>query len=234
MHGARRFQLTVALVFLASATVTVVWCGSMTGMPGMQMPGGWTMSMTWMRMPGQGWAHTAAAFIGMWTVMMVAMMLPALAPVLKRNRLPFALGYFAAWTSLGAALFPVGLALAALEMKYVGLARAVPVAAAGTLVLAGALQASGWKARQLACCHRAARCTAAAGPWYQGWRLGLRCITCCAPITALLLVAGVMNLGAMAAATAAITVERLMPAGARIARINGLLLMSGGTWLLFT
>ena len=50
------------------------------------MPGGWTMSMTWMRMPGQTWLDAAAVFVGMWVVMMVAMMLPSLAPLLWRYR----------------------------------------------------------------------------------------------------------------------------------------------------
>ena len=55
-------------------------------MDGMPMPGGWTMSMTWMRMPGQTWPGAAASFLGMWIVMMVAMMLPSLVPMLWRYR----------------------------------------------------------------------------------------------------------------------------------------------------
>jgi hypothetical protein len=35
--------------------------------------------MAWMRMPGQTWPGAAASFLGMWVVMMVAMMLPYLA-----------------------------------------------------------------------------------------------------------------------------------------------------------
>ena len=50
------------------------------------MPGGWTMSMAWMRMPGQTWPGLAVAFLGMWIVMMVAMMLPSLVPMLWRYR----------------------------------------------------------------------------------------------------------------------------------------------------
>ena len=50
------------------------------------MPGGWTMSMAWMRMPGQTWPAAAAAFLGMWVVMMVAMMLPSLVLMLRRYR----------------------------------------------------------------------------------------------------------------------------------------------------
>ncbi len=44
------------------------------------------MSMTWMRMPGQSWPGAASAFLGMWVVMMVAMMLPSVAPTLWRYR----------------------------------------------------------------------------------------------------------------------------------------------------
>src|SRR5262249_56955394 len=73
--GERGLALTVAVLFAASAAATVAWARSMSG--GMPMPGGWTMSMVWMRMPGQGWTGAAATFLGMWLLMMVAMMLPA-------------------------------------------------------------------------------------------------------------------------------------------------------------
>ena len=75
-----------ALLFAASAAVTIAWCASMSAMGGMPMPGGWTMSMAWMRMPGQTWPGAAASFLGMWVVMMVAMMLPSLVPMLWRYR----------------------------------------------------------------------------------------------------------------------------------------------------
>src|SRR3989442_3929962 len=79
-----------ALLFAASAAVTIVWCASMSAMGGMLMPGGWTMPMAWMRMPGQTWPGAAASFLGMWVVMMVAMMLPSLVPMLRRYRQAFA------------------------------------------------------------------------------------------------------------------------------------------------
>ena len=75
-----------ALLFAASAAGTIVWCASMSAMGEMPMPGGWTMSMAWMRMPGQTWLGAAALFLGMWVVMMVAMMLPSLVPMLWRYR----------------------------------------------------------------------------------------------------------------------------------------------------
>ena len=52
-----------ALLFAASAAGTIGWCGSMSAMGGMPMPGGWTMSMAWMRMPGQTWSDAAASFL---------------------------------------------------------------------------------------------------------------------------------------------------------------------------
>src|SRR5215218_7533116 len=82
----RAFLGVSALLFAASAAVTIVWCASMSTMGGMPMPGGWTMSMAWMRMPGQAWLGAAASFLGMWVVMMVAMMLPSLVPMLWRFR----------------------------------------------------------------------------------------------------------------------------------------------------
>jgi len=83
---ARTFLGVSALLFAASVAVTIAWCTSMSAMGGMPMPGGWTMSMTWMRMPGQTWPGAAASFLGMWIVMTVAMMLPALLPALRRYR----------------------------------------------------------------------------------------------------------------------------------------------------
>ena len=82
----RVFFGVFALLFAASAAATMVWCASMSAMRGMPMPGGWTMSMAWMRMPGQTWPGVAASFTGMWIVMMVAMMLPSLTPMLSRYR----------------------------------------------------------------------------------------------------------------------------------------------------
>jgi predicted metal-binding membrane protein len=49
-----------ALLFAASAAATIVWCASMSAMGEMAMPG------------------AAASLLGMWVVMMVAMMLPSL------------------------------------------------------------------------------------------------------------------------------------------------------------
>src|SRR3984885_11875378 len=206
----RAFFGISALLFAASAAMTIAWCASMSAVGGMAMPGGWTMSMAWMRMPGQTWPGAAASFLGMWIVMMVAMMLPSLVPMLWRYRqaagrtgephparltVLVSLGYFSVWTVLGMAAFALGVALAALEMQRSVLARAAPVAVGVVVLIAGALQFSPWKARQLACCRAAPdprrRVPAdAATAWRDGLRLGVHCSYCCAGPTAILLVVG--------------------------------------------
>src|SRR5215467_11873883 len=85
-----------ALLFAASTAATVVWCRSMSAMGEMEMPGGWTMSMAWMRMPGQTWLGAAASFLGMWILMMVAMFLPTLLPILRRTLHPYTTTYLLA------------------------------------------------------------------------------------------------------------------------------------------
>jgi predicted metal-binding membrane protein len=266
------------LLFAGSATLTIAWCTSMAAMGGMPMPGGWTMSMAWMRMPGQTWPGAAASFLGMWVVMMVAMMLPSLVPMLRRYREAVGrtgarhvgaltaivgAGYFFVWTVFGMAVFPLGATLAELEMQQPTLARAVPIVAAVVVLVAGALQVSRWKARHLACCREASASARAdvtasysetppkrppgaeAGPgrgrtrptdaptaWRYGLRLGVHCSHCCAGLMAIFLVMGVMDLRAMTVVSAAITVERLAPAGEHIARAIGVVVIGAGLFLI--
>jgi predicted metal-binding membrane protein len=59
-------------------------------------------------------------------------------------------------------------------------------------------------------------------------RHGLDCTYCCACLTADLLAVGVMKLSVMAAVTAAITAERLAPAGERGTRIIGTVCVGAG------
>jgi predicted metal-binding membrane protein len=63
-------------------------------------------------------------------------------------------------------------------------------------------------------------------------RLGFHCAQCCAGLIGLLLIIGVMNLAAMAVVAAAITVERLMPAGERVARLIGIVMVGTGLLLI--
>src|SRR5258707_12752494 len=228
----RTFFVATALLFAASAGIAIAWCASMSAMGEMPMPGGWTMSMAWMRMPGQTWPGAAASFLGRWVVMMVAMMLPSLVPMLWRYRQAVGwtgetrldrltalvgVGYFFVWTLFGIAAFPLGVALAAIEMQQPALARAVPIVVGVVVLIAGSLQLTAWKARHLACYReapgRGRTLPADAGTaWRHGLRLGLLCSHCCAGLKTVLLVIGVMDVRAMAVVAAAITVESLAPA----------------------
>ena len=252
MAAERAFFSAAALLFAASAAVTLAWCEAMSGMGVMSMPGGWAISMAWMRMPGQTWSEAAAVFLGMWTVMMVAMMLPSLVPMLWRYRqavggtrvphlgwLTILVGasYFLVWTLLGVAVFPFGVALAAAEMQLPALARTVPFAGGVVVVSAGLLQFSAWKAHHLACCreapHRRTLPADARTAWRHGLRLGLHCSCCGAGLTVLLLVLGVMDVYAMAIVTVATVVERLAPAGERAARGIGAAVIAAGVWMIY-
>jgi predicted metal-binding membrane protein len=188
----------------------------------------------------------------MWVVMMVAMMLPSFVPTLWRYRLAVfrtketrlgpltalvGLGYLFVWTLIGLVLFPLGVATTAFEMDVPALARAVPVAVAAVVLIAGALQFTSWKTHYLACCREAPGrdCTLpadAATAWQQGIRFGIHCSLSCANLTAILLVTGLMDLRAMTVITAAITAERLAPAGEPVRRTVGTVAVSGGLFLI--
>jgi len=250
MRSGRYDQLAffgvTALLFAASATVTIVWCTSMATMSKTLMCGDWPLSMTWMRMPGQTWPQAAASFVGMWFVMMVAMMLPALTPMLLRYRravdsaggmqlgwltMLVGMGYFFVWTTFGILVYPAGVALTSVVMQLPALARAIPVAAGVVVMFAGALQFTAWKARQLACCRAAPGKTLSADAytaWRHGLHLGLRCCYACCSLTLILLMMDVMELYVMAGVATAITLERLTPAGERVARFTGTLAMAAG------
>jgi predicted metal-binding membrane protein len=252
MTSERTFLGIAALLFAASATVTIVWCASMSAMGEMPMPGGWTMSMAWMRMPGQTSVGAMTSFVGMWTSMMVAMMLPSLVPMLRRYRQAVGgtdgthlggltalvgVGYFFVWTVLGMVVFPLGIVLAMGAMQEPTLARAVPLAVGLVVLIAGALQFSAWKGRHLACCREAPEegrpLPADPGTaWRHGLSLGVHCSQCCAGLMAILLVIGAMDLRAMTVVAVAITVERIAPAGEGVARVIGGVAVGAGLLLI--
>lgn len=244
---------TSAMLFVGSAALTLALCSSMSAMGAMPMPGGWTMSMTWMRMPGQTWADAGASFLGMWLVMMVAMMLPSLVPMLSRYRRAVGslnetrlawltaivgTGYFLIWALFGMAVYSLGTLLAAIEMQQAVLAHAVPIAAGVIVMVAGAIQFTRWKARHLACCREDPRGGCCALPadtsaaWRTGLRFGIHCSYSCMNLTTILLVIGLMDLRAMAVITAAITSERLVPGGERVARMIGAVVLGAGFFMI--
>src|SRR5260370_33851514 len=117
--------------------------------------------MAWLRMAGQTWPGAAASFLGMWGVMMGAMMLPPLVAVMWRYRQAVGrtgetrlgrltalvgAGYFFVWTVSGMAAFPLGVVLAAAAVHLPTLGPAEPAAARVGAPRAGLPQFPPWTA----------------------------------------------------------------------------------------
>jgi len=236
-------------LWASSVAATGYFCVSMSG--GMRMPGGWSMSMAWMRMPGQNWPQAAAMFMTMWLAMMVAMMSPSLIPILRRYRrvlrtheraspsvsLGFLIGgYYAVYLILGAAAYPAGVALASAAMRFSAISQAIPLVAGTALVIAGIIQWTPWK---MACLRRCRDLPAGrqdsldcgdtlvyATPWQaarQGISLGLSCTLCCSGLMLALFVLGMMNPAVLLVLTSMISLERLLPKPELIVRLSGLI-----------
>jgi len=248
---ARGFIAASLLLFIASVAMTIVCSSSMSAAGAMTMPGGWMASMMWLPMCGQTWPGLAASFLGMWIVMMVAMMLPSLMPMLWRYRvavgridatrldwlsLVAVLGYFFVWSMIGVAVFALGVAAATIQSQFPALMRVVPVTVGVVVLLAGAIQFTHWKAQHLACCQAMpdAGCVLTpetATAWRHGLRLGRHCAKCCGNLMTILLVVGMMDLSAMAIVTIAMTAERLAPVSARVVRVIGWIVLGEGLYI---
>jgi predicted metal-binding membrane protein len=184
----------------------------------------------------------AAAFLGLWCVMMAAMMLPALAPTgvlyvgegarRAARGLGLAGGYLAAWAAFGA------LALLA-SLGAERLADRSPAAATWTgaalLVTAGAYQLSPLKDRCLAVCGSPLHLLMHAGAYRgrlrhvrAGLYHGAYCIGCCWTLMLALVALGVMDLRWMAGFTVVITLERVWRHGRLVAFAAGVALVSLG------
>lgn len=197
--------------------------------------------MTGMSMPQHPWYGAAAGYLGMWMAMMVPMMLPSLVPMLWRYRRSVlgvrgihrhgltalvGVGYFAVWAVLGMAAHAVGAGVMAVEMRLGSVTRWLPAVAGVVLLLAGGVQFTPWKARQMALCREEAgrgsrSALNALGAWRHGLRLGVRCSLGCGSLMVALLAIGMMDPIAMAAVTLGISAERLAPAPIRVARVAG-------------
>lgn len=242
---------TSGLLFAAATVATIISCASMATMGAVPMAGSWLLSGIWLPLCGQSWLETAACFIGMWFVMMVAMMLPSLAPVLWCYRLAAleagacrpgwlaalaGTGYFIVWTGFGLLVFLVGAALAQIALQLSSLARLGPTVGGFVILIAGLSQFSRCKTRLLADCREASGAfpahpsamTALGG----GAALGLRCgLSCIAPMT-VLIAGGLMDLLLMLCVTLSVTAERLMPPEMRIAQATGVMTGAAGLLLL--
>jgi predicted metal-binding membrane protein len=216
----------------------------MQGMPGLQVDAG---RSTW------GFA-TWALMIGMWWIMMIAMMTPSAAPTIllyarvhraataqgqfRDESVPigaFAAGYLSVW--LGFAIGASGLHWA---LERAGLVSTMMMGSrsrwlsAAVLITAGLYQLSPLKNVCLAQCRAPASFLArhwrphASGALRLGARHGVYCVGCCWMLMTLLFVGGVMNLVWIAALTTMVLIERILPRGQWIGRSAGVVLAGWG------
>lgn len=183
----------------------------------------------------------------MTAAMMVAMMLPSLAATLRRYhrdlrtmRMPragertmlFAAAYAGVWTAVGLLLFAMSAGPASLGLRAAANAPLASLVSGTVVFCAGLLQSSRWKAKQLDRCQRsclpALVATKVSTALHDGRRFGLDCAVSCAAPMAVLLAAGLMNVSMMVIVTAAIAAERVVPGGARIARLTGTIALVAG------
>lgn len=254
-----RLVTLVALACVCIAAWAYIGFGIGTEMPGMAMPEMPGMDMPGMAMPGMAMAPatpmpwtgtTFALMVAMWSVMMVAMMLPGAAPMLltyaalQRHRrqasphhatLLFALGYLAVWAGFSILAATLQWRLDALALLSPAMATANAVLAGGALVAAGAWQLTPLKQGCLVRCRSPVEFLTRhrrSGPFGLGLRHGLFCLGCCWALMLLLFVGGVMNLAWIGVITLFVLVEKTIPHGRWLGRAAGVGLILWGGWTL--
>src|SRR5262249_35028236 len=132
------------------------------------------------------------------------------------------LGYFSVWTVFGAIAFPVSVAVT----------RFTPGAVGAIVGLSGAWQLTTWKAAHLACFREIASRPTTTGALRDGVCFGIECARACGNLMIIPLILGTMGLPVMAAVATAITLERIVPGGVRVARAVGIGVMMTGLVLM--
>jgi predicted metal-binding membrane protein len=197
------------------------------------------------------WRGVELLLLGvMWGVMMIAMMTPSATPMIvmfsamNRRRAEqrgpvvrtglFVLGYLAAWMAYSAVAAVAQWALHALAVLSPAMASTSPYLGGGLLLAAGIFQWTPLKRACLTSCRSPLGFLMAEwregrmGAVVMGFRHGVYCVGCCWVLMALLFVAGVMNLLWVAAIAAFVLVEKVVPAGERVAQVAGVVLALAG------
>jgi predicted metal-binding membrane protein len=188
-------------------------------------------------------------FLGVWVVMMAAMMFPSVSPTVAlyarmvRRRAPgapfvFAAGYLVTWTAAGLlayGVFELGRSLLGDQLAW---ARGGRWLAGGTLLAAAAYELTPLKDVCLTKCRSPLGFLM--GSWRDGsWggitmgaRHGAWCVGCCWALMASLFALGVMSVAWMAFVAALIALEKTLPWGRAATYATGAVLLVLGVWLL--
>ena len=205
----------LGLIALLFGLATVSWWWTSDRMSGMD-DGPWTGLGT------LGW------FVGVWVVMMAAMMFPSVAPTValysrmtrRRSALApvlFVVGYLLVWTGVGVSAFALASAGAALAGDVLAWERAGRWVAGATLMAAAVYELTPLKDVCLGKCRSPLGFLL--GSWRDGRRGAVRmgaghgawCVGCCWALMASLFALGVMSLGWMAVIAALIAAEKTLP-----------------------
>lgn len=176
----------------------------------------------WTGLGAFGW------FVGVWVVMMAAMMIPSALPTvavyarLTRDRSPvsallFALGYLAVWAASGLSAYAAAALAGRAAGNVLAWDRGGRWAAGATLLVAAAYQLTPLKDACLGKCR--APLAFLLGSWRPGpagaLRMGLEsglwCAGCCWALMASLFALGIMSITWMAVVAAIVAVEKLLP-----------------------
>jgi predicted metal-binding membrane protein len=246
-----------ALVALSILTMcTLAWAYLIYLVSEMPPMASETVSMSMVMPADHAWEllDFAAMFV-MWSVMMVAMMLPSATPMILlyeqinrkrksqgKTRNPIALfigGYLLVWIGFSVLATLINWALHSSGLLSSMMGRVTPVVAGISLLTAGTYQ---WTTLKYACLTH---CRSPVGflmaHWYEGRsgaarmgaHHGLYCLGCCWLLMVLLFVLGVMNLLWIVVLTVFVLAEKVVPGGNLLSRITGLLMIGWGGWLIF-
>jgi predicted metal-binding membrane protein len=174
----------------------------------------------------------AGLWIGAWTVMMAAMMLPSTSPLVllyarqstAASSTLLTAGYVAVWAGVGLAAYGIDMRLPDPSNRVVG----------AVLIGAGLYQLTPLKTACLRRCRNPADFLVT--HWRRGrvgaLRLGVEhgayCVGCCWALMGVLVVAGSMSLAWVVAIALVVAGEKLLPAGQLLGRLGGVGLLVAG------
>jgi predicted metal-binding membrane protein len=212
-YAAVRTRLGLVLALFALAAIGWVW----TTQEMQDMDAG-----SWTALGGLGW------FLGVWVVMMAAMMFPSVSPTVAlyarvmKQRSPvapwlFAAGYLLTWTVAGLVAYAVGGAATAILGDALSWERAGREIAGITLLVAAGYELTPLKDVCLGKCR--SPLGSLLGSWRDGpsgaLQMGVKngawCVGCCWALMASLFALGVMSISWMAFVAAVIAVEKTLP-----------------------
>ncbi|HTT89351.1 MAG TPA: DUF2182 domain-containing protein [Acidimicrobiales bacterium] len=212
-YAAARAQSGLVLVLFALSGVG--WWWTVRQMRGMD-------NGPWTGLGALGW------FLGVWIVMMAAMMLPSVAPTVAlyarmtrtRSTLSpflFVVGYLVTWALGGVAAFAIGKAATSAVGTELSWDNGGRVLAACTLIVAASYQLTPLKDACLGKCRsplglllRSWR-EGSTGALQMGARNGAWCVGCCWALMASLFALGIMSVVWMALVAALIAFEKTLP-----------------------